>query len=192
MSLLREAIENQSFARELAVNAVRSPALSPEKRFQGDKQNFLRAKQRAAFLEGESRKKAATVELDGRSRTNKQAQLGHALPWYVITERLSKLNSSLIFEASRGDSTKMGIYVSDSRVQPEGKRFICGFEKGISPEFSIAEVDASGETKAIVKGWRTVLASLIKERLINATGAFLLFGPPTRASKNWQAMGVNG
>lgn len=101
--------------------------------------------------------------------------------------RLMKLNPSLIFELAKADSSIMGIYIRNEVMLPEKRQYLFCFSSGISPEFTtVTKTAQDGEVEKIQQGWRTVLARLIKLRLITAHGSFVLFGPPSRGSKNWQ------
>jgi hypothetical protein len=120
---------------------------------------------------------AVTIAPDaGRDTTDPLQQIGRPLHAKDIQKRLTKLNPNLCFELSISDSSKTGIYLFDGIADYFGKSFICGMESGISPEFSIRKTD----------GWRTVLAMLIRRRLIEkyaTENAFLVhFG---KESENW-------
>lgn len=143
---------------------------------------------------------------DGIPANNTQAQTGRPLFAAVLEKRLLSLNPNFIFEVAIQDSTKKGIYVPQTRrdeagfVYPE-KRFVCGYENGIMPEFSIIHTrdkklpdpnDPQGwvtvqEPYRETRGWRTVLLRLIRERLITEAGADKAFQVSLgRSSERWQ------
>lgn len=103
-----------------------------------------------------------------------------------IIGRLKKLNRNLWFERSVADSTKTGIYFLEPNLSGGmEKKFLCGMETELNPEFSVRVVDEQGMAKGIISGWRRILMRLIRARLISEPGAFALFGPPSRDSENW-------
>lgn len=178
----------RSVERELASRAVRSTAVSPEERFRKDREGFKRDYQRALFNDSESKRKAAVAPDGHRPTSEYEAQKGIELTCEQICLRLRKCaNYPLWFEVANADKTKMGIYHLDPSAEG-GRRFICGFERGKSPEFSVREVDDEGNFKREIRGWRTVLSKLIRKGFISKAKSDALFGPPTRDSHNWHTL----
>jgi len=188
----------KSVERSLAVNAV-SSALSPEKRFQKDKEGYKRDYQHALVAESDQ-KAADSVRPDaGRSRTVFEAQRGLLLDSSVIMERLKRLNSAFIFQRSIARPELVGIYLQSSlpEHQPEGLAFTgVTFNHGPNPEFVVLKKEEDyvahdgkvhpGECKGVAfPGWRTVLARLIRKKMISELQAELLFGSPTNQSAFW-------
>lgn len=172
------------------------PSLTPAKRQAIDTTVRTRA-QTEILLSEKLRKDSDTVAPDGGiPTTSAEAQLGRPLFAAQVCERLRRCNSNFYFEVSKHDSTKMGIYI----LEPAGKRHICGMEAGIMPEFSVRhtryeEVPLDGEIKKILtfadetRGWRTVLARLLRARLITEAQVQQHFAPTKgRDSKNWQQL----
>jgi hypothetical protein len=142
--------------------------------------------------------KGGLPPLDGGiSTANALAQLGRPMSSADVIARLKRMNPNLHFEVAIMDRTKMGVYV----LTGEGKRFICGMEHGYMPEFSYQHTSPrrtpdpdnpgnwltvqviSGETR----GWRTVLARLLRERLITLPQIERYFNPAYgRSSERWQ------
>jgi hypothetical protein len=148
-----------------------------------------RDKQKQAVALHESQN-AVTIAPDAGRDTTNPLEAGRMMRCGEIQKRLRKLNPGFSFELATADSSKTGIYISDGVSNPgtpySGRRFVCGMESGFSPEFSIRKTDGLriiGE----VRGWRTVLAMLIRSRLIEKTAAEDAFGINFgRESANWQ------
>ena len=146
-----------------------------------------------------------TVRPDGAMDvTQPDQRLGRPLHVDEMRRRLLKMNSNLRFEVSLRDPSKVGIYMLSQLRNPETKGFdrifVCGMENGIMPEFSIihpAEVTMPHPTDpgfhvvremdVETRGWRTVLAALLKCRLITAPGIEKYFPVNLGTSANWQA-----
>lgn len=156
------------------------PSLSPFVRALCDYRGAQMIKTRALTAEAEQ-KKAHAANPDSRPSQKPEAQLGRVMHSRDIIVRLNKLNSNLLFERSTAVPDKMGVYT----VQDGEKRFLFGFEFGYSPEFSIL----SDEGDVRLRGWRKVLANLIRSRMITlpaAESAFnILSGPESR---NWHML----
>ena len=134
------------------------------------------ARTRNAFQQSEDKKKQATADLsDG----------GLPLHSDTIIRRLMKLNKNLWFEVAHADKNRYGIYLLDPGVE-EHRQFICGMPRGMCREYSAMRQTEAGEITDVVPGWRTVLARLVRKRLISEPAAVLLFGTPSVTSKRWQ------
>lgn len=153
--------------------------------------------------------------------TNMAARMGRAIVVADFIRILQRLNPNLIFELSKGDATKYGIYIDNwdvdlktnlpVKTQP---RFITGMESGINlggrinegvmPEFSImltedTIVPVDHQTikkipkfKREIRGWRTVLAALYSEGLLTEPQIEATFKiNEGRDSANWQRK-ING
>ena len=142
----------------------------------------------------------STVQADECGRgvvpvTSMEAQIGKPLSAPQIIARLQRCNPRLYFEKSNADRSKVGIYTHAADNQ---KRFIMGMEAGFSPEFSVRHTkkermphptERGQWVEAEVferetRGWRTVLARLVRERLITLAQVKAHF-PLGRTSKNW-------
>ena len=162
------------------------PGLSSQMRRQITETQLSRAYQRTLQQEYFKNQENAKADDNGTDVTDWDQIVGIPLTGARIISRLKKLNPSLWFEVSNADPNKMGIYLLCSDLQGGmDRKFICGMEREINPEFSLRIVDDKGEAKGIISGWRRVLMRLIRERLITEPGAWSLFGPPTRDSENW-------
>lgn len=150
--------------------------------------------------EGALAKQRAAVEgMDGAYlTTDSTAQLGRPLTRRVLIERLSKLNQNLIFEQSRNFPEMGAVYLRDGVSNMEdldhncrGRRHIVGMEwTGLSPEFTTRKIEndkfGKPQMKGQVRGWRTILARLIKERLISIPDAERSFSIARgRDSQRW-------
>lgn len=158
------------------------PGLSPEKRGRADYFWQKRDRLQTLCADVEGRRRAAASPDGDRPTHLKEAQKGIELHSTVIIQRLLKLNPSLIFERSLADKSKTGIY----HIAEGEKRFIVGMESEMNPEFETKPLDSKGECKTTLRGWRTVLARLIRNRFITPTGTAAMFGSPSKSSKNWQ------
>ncbi len=148
-----------------------------------------------------------TVEPDaGYDISNMLMQIGRPMGSQQVIEKLKKCNSSLYFEVSKSDPSKIGIYLLDPGgvvyVNPRGEvltlKHICGMESGIMPEFSVihktqtkvANQELFGRTEATrevawkkvdtflseTRGWRTVLVRLLHAGLITRLNVEQHFG----------------
>ena len=129
--------------------------------------------------------------------TDATAQLGRPLTRQQVIQRLSKLNGNLVFEQSRNFPHMGAVYILDPTAnltdldeRCRGRRHIVGMEWGISPEFTTRKVEydqfGKPQMKGQVRGWRTILARLIKERLITIPDAERVFSIARgRDSQRW-------
>ena len=161
------------------------PGLLPEKRERADEFWAKRDYQHRLFADAEGRKQAAAAPDAGRPTHVKEAQRGIPLEGWLISSRLRKLNPNLHFEVSNADHTKLGVYI---RQPMQDKVFLVGMELETNPEFETRVVDDKGACVRTLRGWRTVLAKLIRAKVITEPGAFKLFGPPSRDSENWATL----
>lgn len=154
-------------------------------------------------------RKTSTVAKDGDLvTTDFEKQLGTPLSSVEFTRRLQCMNKDLIVEPSNSDSTKAGIYIVRPRKQPDGserveKMFVCGMERGFMPERSVRHMrmqqmpnpdpllkhtfmDVPVFSKE-TRGWRTVLARLLRVRLITQPQIDQHF-PVNLHSRNWKVL----
>lgn len=153
------------------------------------------SEQRRRHLEQEIKNHTSLVTPDcGRDISLLEARMGSPLTYIEFQARLKKCNQNFHFEIANADSTKAGVY-----LMPE-KKFICGMESGIMPEFTVvhktktkvANPDKQGDWKEVdtyageTRGWRTVLARLLHAKLITRSQVEQYFGwNPTMESRNW-------
>jgi hypothetical protein len=143
-----------------------------------------------------------------RPTTTLEAQLGRPLSRMQFEQRLKKCNPALFVEVSKGFPDKAGIYVMDGLPDNLGvirkqKRFVTGMMNGYMPEFSVRHTEMEevpnpsspgemvkrekfiGETR----GWRTVLSTLIRSRLVSSASAEKNFETSKgQESRNWQVL----
>lgn len=127
------------------------------------------------------------------------AQMGRPLPASTIQRWLTYCNPSLVFEVSKSDRSKTGIY----HIEGGEKRFVCGMESGVSPEFSIRHMkdkqipDPNNPLEWLTiktfyretRGWRTILARLLREGLITEPALEKYFQVSRgRSSEKWQTL----
>ena len=186
-----------------------APSLSAERRFRLDGESVAADRAEAAVMESLEKQEAA-VSADGDSdTTDLLKQMGRPMSAAEVTQRLKKMNHNFLFEPSKADPSKLGIYILENRPDPVTgcgsiyKRFVCGMESGYAPEFSVRHCEVekvpdphiAGQWNEIKKftretrGWRTVLARLIREKLISPGQAEIYFQiPGGRDSRNWQVL----
>jgi len=144
-----------------------------------------------------------------RPTTSLEAQLGRPLTRIQIEQRLKKCNPNLFIETSIADKTKAGVYtvagvVDELGVIRKQKMFITGMESGFSPEFSVRHIEyeevpnpsCPGEMtkrpkfKGETRGWRTVLAALLRSRHLNYEEMNREFEISNKGqqSRNWQVL----
>ena len=130
--------------------------------------------------------------------TDASAQLGRPLTRKVLVERLSKMNSNLIFEQSKNFPHIGAVYVldptanlTDPDARCRGRRFVVSMEwTGLSPEFTTRKIEqdqrGNPQMKGQIRGWRAVLSRLIHERLIGVAEAERVFSIARgRESQRW-------
>lgn len=185
------------------------PALSPALRSQREAFERTRFMNRMNLRDKISREEHCTSPDGAVDTTNAEQQLGRPLTCKEITKRLKRCNQNFVFERSKADGTKMGIYIVETRPDAvtgfvsTQRRFVCGMEFGISPEFSIRhyedekipDPEVEGHWRIIkhfkkeTRGWRTVLMRLMKERLITEAQVNQHFETAAgRDSRNWQLL----
>jgi hypothetical protein len=162
------------------------PGLSPKRRDYITEYEFQQVYQRTCAQSYRSNEEKALAS-DGAIEdvTDWDQVVGIPLMGLRVISRLRKLNSNLWFEKSNSDSSKTGVYIIKNIMGIPVKQHICGMETDLNPEFSVRVVGQDGTPKGIIGGWRRVLMRLIKDKLITESGAFALFGPPSRDSENW-------
>lgn len=181
--------------------------LSPEEIRAGDVLQQQKA-ETVQRLKDHAKKKEVTVAPDGGADiTNREVQAGRKLQASEIRRRLKRINPNLQFEVSRNFPDITGIYLVTNQVDPmtltrPWKRHICGMPTaGDVNEFSTIvpktvkipdptvplHWQIGQEMDFEVRGYRTVLARLIKESIITESEATLHFGLPSRSSQKWQA-----
>ncbi len=179
-----------SLERERNVNAVRS-SLSPDARFEIEREGYKREFQDS--LLADSLQKRDAGRFDGeRDRTNQDAGIGMPIHSSVFIQRLTQLNPSLWFERANADHEKIGIYlqIPPTMEHPEGRKYLFSFHDGIMPEFVLLKNPGEdGENVGILRqGWRTVLARLIRLRLISLEKVEVMFGQPSCQSGHWAVL----
>ncbi len=161
------------------------------------------------------RREESTVAYDGATPlTDHEAMRGREMHIESIERLLLKMNPNLAFRMSKADPTKKGVYFIDPLnpvvFDPEVPgRFICGMDSGYDehrrkrpiPEHSmittkvelIPDPTIKGHTRAvdtfdkeIRRGWLTILARLIHERLIPVEETKRLF-EIDGGGERWQA-----
>lgn len=189
---------------------------SGQERWRDAAKGESRLESRRNALDQEIRSNTITVDADaGRDVSNLLAQMGRPLSCQQVTDRLKLCNPNLVFELSRADATKMGVYVMRDEKLPTGgyekKRvFLFGMESGFMPEFSVLhkgkahlpnpellgrtektrEVDwlAVDTFTSETRGWRTVLVRLLHQNLVTSYEIEKYFGwTPSKDSQKWHA-----
>lgn len=179
-----------SLERDRQSQAVRS-RLSPDARYEFERGQYQATHQQELVSDFDTKQQLSLAKDNGRDRTEQDAGIGMPLHSSVLIRRLTALNPSLWFERSNYDQEKIGIYllVPISMEYLEGKRFLFGFHDGIMPEFVLLKkADELGHTGILRQGWRTILARLIRERLIGIGEVDIMFGQPSCDSAYWACL----
>jgi hypothetical protein len=178
------------------------PSLTPGKR---DLISGLRAghENNKRLLKDQIGRDSATVAPDGDlDPTNWQQRLGRPVTSDEMERRLKYCNRNLIFEPSLADPSKIGIYIVENRDGMAAKRFLCGMGRGHMPEYSFLvpkwerapDPDNPGEWIQVkqfsqeVRGWRTVLMRLKKDKIITQYQIENYWPLPYGQSRNWQIL----
>lgn len=149
-----------------------------------------RTRSLTAIAQAEAERHSREHMWDGTTPTDMlEAQIGRPMHHSDIHKRLLKLNPNLYFEEAR-TGKHFGIYLVDSKYSAtQGKRYLFGMEKGYSPEFSVRRTDEKGELVGETRGWRTVLARLIRMQFIPVDATERAFAVHYgRSSKKWKEL----
>lgn len=189
---------------------------SAQGRWRGAAKQESRHESRRKALMQEIRSNTITVESDaGRDVTNLLAQLGRSMTCKEVMDRLKLCNPNLVFEISKADRSKMGVYVMRDVHLPTGgferkKVFLFGMESGYMPEFSVMHkakatlpnpelLGSQEKTREVqwlsvdtfaaeTRGWRTVLVRLLHQKLITRHEIEKHFGwTPSHDSAKWHS-----
>ena len=176
------------------------PSLSSDLRATISKARLNREMSRQRLLDHVGRE-VSTVAPDGAiDTTSPDEQMGTPLSSTEMQRRLLLCNANLRFEVALKDASKIGIYVIENREGTLEKRFVCGMLHGVMPERSIRvpvnkevpDVDGLGAWVQIkrfdheIRGWRTVLAMLLRSRLITQPQIDRYWPVSSGVSRNWQ------
>lgn len=120
---------------------------------------------------------------------NAAKRTGEQLFHTELIRRIEKITHRRVFaEDSRADKNVCGFYTSavDKATGATVKRFICAFDKGPLPEFSIITTDARDLPIKEKRGWRTVLTRLMQAKVITWPQVVYGFGSGDgQASDRW-------
>jgi len=126
--------------------------------------------------EDTARQAAAFKIPDQKLLEDHEMALGRVLDWTELISRVSKLTPAKQILFERG-GVRNAIAV---RIVERGeKRYITGFYQMPLPEFSAVIVDDHGLPQREVRGWRTVLLSLVRAGALTENQVELTFGPAT-------------
>lgn len=163
-----------------------NPSLSPEKRRDITERQLTYLYQKACQKEYHSNEQAALKDDNGMDVTDWQQVIGIPIEGWKIAARLKKLNHNLWFEPANASADQTGVYLlKNDFLGGQTKEFLCGMQTEINPEFSLRVTNDDGTPKGIIPGWRRLLMRLIRKNLISESGAYAIFGPPSRDSENW-------
>lgn len=193
-----------SVARDERVQRSSStaPALSALQRAIADRKGY--SLQRSIdTVSDQMERDAHYIAPDGdRPRDVKEAGIGKPMAGLEVQRILKTLCPSILFEDSPVKGRICLNYVLRDEVLGQIKHNICSMERGLMPEFSILNVKEeqmmNKETGGVqtlrkidelnpeTRGWRTVLAKLIRAGIIGSGTIEKAFGTPTHTSKKWQ------
>lgn len=115
---------------------------------------------------------------------NAQKRLGQPLMHTELIRRIEKTTNRRVWaEDSRNDSNVVGFYF----VKDGQKRYVCAFDKGALPEFSIILTDNADLAIKEKRGWRTVLTRLLESGAMSWSEVVYAFGDGLShaAAKRW-------
>jgi hypothetical protein len=180
------------------------PSLTPGLRGAIFRSRLQREMSRQRLLDHIGRESSTTAPDGAIDTTSPEAQLGIPLSVAEMQKRLLLCNSNFHFEISLHDSTKMGIYILENRDGVTSKRFLCGMMNSVMPERSIRVPkqksvpspkygeDGAWQTIGVIdveiRGWRTVLAMLLRSKLITQAQIEKFWPLSSGQSKNWQKL----
>lgn len=192
--------------RDFSVGRVTAglPSVTPDLRLHGDKIQVALHRKRQLLMEDLERTVETTAKDGEMDTTNSLTQMGRTMCTPDIIKRLEKLNSRFIFEVSKAYPDLMGIYTVRHSEGGSQKVFVCGMMNAPNvPEFSIRNFrekkipspagDGNWETTrefvSEIRGWRTVLARLIRERHLTYEAVDRVFEVSRgRDSHNWKLL----
>ncbi len=138
-----------------------------------------------AVLRENTKREADTMAADGGGMdiTSAEQRMGRSMSAWTFQQKLQKIREFLVFEKSNADPSITGIYIQSRTYDPALYRgrlmFVCGMGSAMMPEFSIIETEEyevptingpvmQRRMKCETRGWRSVLAALLKARILSA------------------------
>lgn len=138
--------------------------------------------------------------------TDPEARWGRKMDVKDVIKNLQVMNDKLIFEVANAMPTLMGMYIMEWIRDDNGglvydRRYIMAMENGTMPEFTIVFADKieipdpknpAGTVKiksfaAMKRGWRAILVTLLREKLITESDIQRHFKiTEGRESRVWQ------
>jgi hypothetical protein len=176
------------------------PSLTPDLRGAISRVRLSREVSRQRLLDHISRESSTTAPDGAIDTTSPEQQAGIPLFVAEMKRRLLLCNANFHFEQSIAFPDKMGIYIIENRDGLTEKRFVCGMMNSVMPERSIRvpkskdvpSTNGDGVWQAIgvidveIRGWRTVLAMLLRSKLITQIQIDKHWPLSSGQSQNWQ------
>ena len=110
---------------------------------------------------------------------NRDMARGWPMGWTELVRRISLLNSAIIIEPG-GMPNALAVRIVDNSEKDEKgqplRRYITGFYMESLPEWSSVLIDDQGLPTREIRGWRTVLACLIRAKALTLKQVELTFG----------------
>jgi len=94
-----------------------------------------------------------------------EQRVGKPMSHMQLATYVTRSNPSIIMETSLSAPENAGLYL----VHRGGKKYLVAFAKGSLPEWSIIETDRADLPVREVRGWRTVLLRLLKQKALTFT-----------------------
>jgi hypothetical protein len=111
---------------------------------------------------------------DHEELKNAEQRMGQRMEHNELVRRVCKANPYVFAEDSNADPEHvMGFYFTNRKGE---KEFVCAFDKGYLPEFSIIFVDAADLPVKEKRGWRTVLLRLLAKDCLTWEQVMEIFG----------------
>jgi hypothetical protein len=152
--------------------------IQPDKKLLGDK--YLKDAEAVARLKEDNAKATAQNRIpDQNLLEDKKAALGIPLAASELIIRLQKLNPKIVIQQGGVRNAVAVRYPMKDEKGNEVKEYITGFYiDNPLPEYSCVVTDARGLPWREIRGWRTVLTTLIRRGIITEKQADLTFGKP--------------
>jgi hypothetical protein len=154
--------------------------IQPDRNELGDLR--LDPKESLAKIKEDNLKQFAKCKVPGQALLeNTDMALGQPMAWKEFVRRLEKLKSPCrVWIHDGGVPNAIAIHVWRMKDNGEGPQlawdYVGGFKKDMLPEFSSVKTDQHGLPTEEVRGWRSVLLGLIKNKVFSFNAIVQEFG----------------
>jgi hypothetical protein len=151
--------------------------IQPDRNELGDRR--LDLKEGAIKAHEDNKKLASQYRIPDQDVFEDQKQaLGNEMDWQLFVSKLLKLSNKIVVEKGGVTGAVAVRFITKDNLGKPEKRYVSGFYIDCKlPEFSSVTVDENGLPKREIRGWRTVLESLISAGALTRKQCDLTFGP---------------